>query len=417
MGVYESNDTGFSNLSVLTSWGREMAEDLFSDDDLTNETLDDAETGETDLRNAVLYHTDWTVETIVGQIKKGRVNLNPEFQRRDAWTVRAKSLLIESILLNFPVPPITLAERASDGRFIVVDGKQRLTAIAQFLGELPDAKSNSFKLVGLSQLRRLNGVDFKALEQSFPREVSVLENYPIRTNIIRGWKNDSILFSIFHRLNSGSVKLSPQELRQSLFPGDFTNFIGNYCNHSPALKAIFPGSEPDFRMRDIELAIRYISLVFFIEEYQGNLKNHLDVTVSLLNRDWGVYQARVLECLEWMEETYFAYVSAFGSEAVFRKWNRTDWESRSNRAVFDAVMFAGLSKNVVIAYRKQPELVVEAFKEASEDEAFRDAVERTTKTTKALYIRITTFCDALSKRGIKAPRLEYENDRISVLYI
>lgn len=157
-----------------------MQDDLFLDDDENNENIYDSEASESDLRNAVLYHTDWTVETLVSQIKKGRIELSPEFQRREAWTLKAKSLLIESIILNFPIPAITLAER--DGRFIVVDGKQRLTTIAQYLGEMPGTRYNGFKLSGLAQLKNLNGQNYLDLAQSSSKDASSLENYPIRTN-------------------------------------------------------------------------------------------------------------------------------------------------------------------------------------------------------------------------------------------
>ena len=59
---------------------------------------------------AVIWGTDWTTETIAGQLKKGNIDLNPSFQRRDAWSEQEKSKLIESLMLGFPVPPIILAE-------------------------------------------------------------------------------------------------------------------------------------------------------------------------------------------------------------------------------------------------------------------------------------------------------------------
>jgi len=257
--------------------------DLFEDDDPNLENVDDTFSSANDLSNSVLYNTDWTVETIVSQLKKGRIDINPVFQRRDAWTVKAKSLLIESVLLNFPVPAITLAERSKERTFIVVDGKQRLSSLSQFFGGMPNSKFNSFKLLGLTQLKELNGLDYSQLGETHPGFAAQLDNYSVRTNVIRGWKNDEILFSIFHRLNSGSVKLSPQELRQSLHPGPFTEFITNYSDKSPALRDIFPGDQPDFRMRDIELITRYLALAYFIDDYRGDLKKHLDRTVEKLN--------------------------------------------------------------------------------------------------------------------------------------
>jgi hypothetical protein len=85
------------------------------------------------LNPAVLHGTDWTTETIVNQLKRGNIILNPSFQRRDAWTRQQKSRFIESLILGLPIPQIVLAESKSNrGRFIVLDGKQRLLSILQY---------------------------------------------------------------------------------------------------------------------------------------------------------------------------------------------------------------------------------------------------------------------------------------------
>lgn len=380
--------------------------DLFLDDDPSVEDVDDALTSANDLRNSVLYHTDWTVETIITQLKKGRIDINPAFQRRDAWTRKAKSLLIESVLLNFPIPAITLAERSSDRSFIVVDGKQRLSTFAQFFGEMEGNKFNFFKLGGLVQLNELNGLGYAEICKEFPNLASQLDNYSVRTNVIRGWKSDEILFNIFHRLNSGSVKLSPQELRQSLHPGPFTEFISSYSESSAALRDIFPGDDPDFRMRDVELITRYLSLYWFIEDYRGDLKRHLDGTVALLNAQWSIYESKLPVALQRFEESYAACIAAFSRKHAFRKWNGKDWENRTNRAVFDSVMFNLLSDDVLNAFTANGDAVVQKFKEISEDQEFKGSVERTTKTTEALFIRIEKLRKGFEDLGLETIKLE-----------
>ncbi|HFR4125238.1 TPA: DUF262 domain-containing protein [Yersinia enterocolitica] len=80
--------------------------------------------------DAVVFSTDWTTETIINQISKGTIDLNPNFQRRDAWTQEEKSKFIESLILGFPIPPIVLAlNKNIRGKYIVLDGKQRLLSI------------------------------------------------------------------------------------------------------------------------------------------------------------------------------------------------------------------------------------------------------------------------------------------------
>jgi len=98
---------------------------------------------------AVLYASDWTVETVVSQLERGNIELNPQFQRRDAWNVRAKSRFIESVILGLPIPQIVLAEKVNQrGRYIVLDGKQRLLSLLQFTGKF-NGPQNAFGLSGL----------------------------------------------------------------------------------------------------------------------------------------------------------------------------------------------------------------------------------------------------------------------------
>lgn len=388
--------------------------DPFEYDEVNDENIGDSKSEETDLRDAVLYNTDWTVETIVNQIKKSRIDLNPAFQRRDAWTLRHKSLFIESILLNFPIPSITLAEDKNTKRLILVDGKQRLSTLSQFMGNSLGSKYNNFKLTGLSQLSHLNGRNYEDLSEDFIEETAAFENFPIRTNIIRGWNNNEILYSIFYRLNSGSVKLSPQELRQSLFPGDFATFILEYSETSVALRDIFPGDEPDFRMRDVELLTRYLSLVLFLEQYNGDLKKSLDGTVKTLNTTWPDAQSKIFRILENFEATYQSLVSVFGKKHLFKKWTVNGWEKRTNRAIFDTVMFNFQYPSEISKMCEKKLDVIKVFKEVSQNQQFIDSIERTTKTTLSLYNRLSIFGNALRKEGFSPPKLGLLDNKIRI---
>src|SRR5262245_12815990 len=98
-----------------------------------------------EVAEAVVFNTDWTAETITAQTEN--IALNPNFQRRDAWSLEKKSRFIESLILGLPVPPIILAEQKdARGKFIVIDGKQRLLSILQFWGKLPQSPWNEYAL-------------------------------------------------------------------------------------------------------------------------------------------------------------------------------------------------------------------------------------------------------------------------------
>lgn len=111
-----------------------------------------------------LWSTDWTTETIISQLRRGNINLNPRYQRRNAWGAIRKSLFIESLILGLPIPQIILAEeRNQRGRFIVIDGKQRLLAIRQFASSKEDTDFPQLRLSGLADREDLNGSTYEKL--------------------------------------------------------------------------------------------------------------------------------------------------------------------------------------------------------------------------------------------------------------
>lgn len=126
------------------------------DSTLEDEDSKDIKVSADDLEKTFLWGVDWTTETIINQIKKGNIDLDPDFQRRDAWTDKMRSSFIESILLGIPIPQIVLAEQNLDSgsKYIVLDGKQRLTTIMKFSQASQDY--NHFELKQLPILTNLN---------------------------------------------------------------------------------------------------------------------------------------------------------------------------------------------------------------------------------------------------------------------
>ena len=215
------------------------------------------------IQEIVVSGSDWTTATIFDQLDRGNIELNPRFQRRDAWDITRKSRFIESLVLGFPVPQIVLAaNRQEKGKFIVLDGKQRLLTILQFYGgsdENISNNNNAFALRNLEFRRDLIGKKYEDFKNDvfLSSELNTLDNQTIRTVLIRNWPSENLLYKIFLRLNIGGTPLYPQELRQALHPGDFINWLDDQSLESKALRKIFKSSNPDPRMRDVELLLRY----------------------------------------------------------------------------------------------------------------------------------------------------------------
>ena len=125
---------------------------------------------------AVIWGTDWTTETMARQLEKGNIDLNPSFQRRDAWSEQEKSRLIESLMLGFPVPPIILAEnKKKKNSYLVIDGKQRLLSIRRFYSNVSEKEFKEknlkekdafkqLKLKGLDILKDFNGKTYSQMQ-------------------------------------------------------------------------------------------------------------------------------------------------------------------------------------------------------------------------------------------------------------
>lgn len=374
-------------------------EDLYNEIDVSAESEDDL-VGVTaaSLSNAVLWGTDWTAATIVDQLKRGTIALDPAFQRRDAWTDERKGRFIESLFLGLPIPQLVLAENNKiKGRFLVIDGKQRLLSLSKFTGIGLAKGQEPLVLSGLKVRTDLNKLTYSSIKTHAKYEslISEFENQPIRTVVIRGWKNEEVLYTIFHRLNTGSVPLSTQELRQALHPGPFLNFAAKFSEQSQSLQQLLGLTKPDFRMRDVELVVRYFAFQTRLPEYHGNLKKFLDDTCDFLNAKWSTHENEVRDIAAQMDDAIQVAIRIFSRPHVFRKWDGERFEKPLNRAVFDVVV-ASLSDPLIrsAAFTRKAE-VVQAFKTLCSDIEFRSAVESTTKSKAAVRTRFSKWYKAL----------------------
>jgi hypothetical protein len=303
------------------------------------------------LSDTVMYVTDWTCDTIVTQLLKENIVLTPRFQRRDAWMVSTKSLFIESILLGLPIPQVVLAESNDErGRFLVLDGKQRLITLLQFVGKAQGSPNNNFRLKGLEVLTELNGSTYDDLivdpaAQGFVRQFA---NYSIRSSIVRNWKDPALLDTIFVRLNRNSVALSPQELRQALLPGPFSDFIDERSATSEGIHSLLGKNEPDFRMRDAELLLRFLAFRSSIETYSGNMRDFLNQFTDRTNKTWPTSFSTMDETLRQIEDAIKFGRKVFGVN-FGRKSNGTKFERLLNRAVLDVQIYFFSLPNVVAA--------------------------------------------------------------------
>ena len=295
--------------------------------------------------NVVVYGTDWTTETIFTQLVRGNIELTPSFQRRDAWNIQKKSRLIESLILGLPVPQIVLAERDNvKGKFIVLDGKQRLLSIFQFYGKSGSIHDN-FKLTELEILKKLNGSSYEDLQNYLPDPslINALDNQSIRTTIIRNWQRESFLYIVFSRLNTANTPLSSQELRKSLNPGELTDFIDEQSTKIQGLRIYFGSNEPDFRMRDTQLLLKYVAFQLFLSQYKGLLNSFLNDANRKLNKLWLLPkgQETIQGIVATFEKAINLTIQIFEEQNFARIWlsDKNKYERRRNQSVLEVMLF------------------------------------------------------------------------------
>ncbi|GBF81898.1 DUF262 domain-containing protein [Aphanothece sacrum] len=376
----------------------ELAEE-FGFDDAQNES-DSSEFNLKHISDIVVYGTDWTTETILNQLNRKNINLNPRFQRRDAWTIKRKSRFIESLILGIPVPQIVLAEKEK-GKYLVLDGKQRLLTILQFYNK-SESPNNNFKLKELEFLSNLNSLKLQDFENNplYSQYLDALDNQTIRTTIIKNWQSENFLYKVFLRLNAESTPLSPQELRQALNPGKFTDYIDDQSIKSKGLKAIFT-KQPDFRMRDNQLLLKYIAFQYFLPEYRGDLKNFVDKTSKRFNDEWEKKQDNIEETIQKFEKAVEMTIRIFGEDNFSKIWlqDKATYERQRNLSLLDTILFYFSDAEIRQKVEQVNKIKIEeAFKTiCSSSPDFISSVKSSTNTITNTHRRLALWGKALQE--------------------
>jgi hypothetical protein len=358
--------------------------------------------------NISIAARDWTVETIVQQVKQGNIDLDPAFQRRNAWRDTRRSRLIESFILGFPVPQIVLAENPHRKRsFIVIDGKQRLMTIAGlYLPEFREYWTHP-QFSGLNIMKDFNGVSLDAFlgDAQYSGERRQLGNADIRTTVITGFHDEDVLYDIFYRINTGSVPLSSQELRQVLNRGAFAKYLIEITAQQNPLWTLLGIGAPDPRLRDVELLLRLVAWRTFSKSYVGNMKPFLDDTMKALNKTWdskrNLIEGLVGELLRGVDATTKVFAENAG-----RKFKDGRFERSLNRAVFEVQAYYFSFPKIRTAALAKKKVLQNAFCELSADVEFTTSIEATTKSIENYKKRFDRYRQMLqSCLGVDAQAL------------
>jgi Protein of unknown function DUF262 len=348
-----------------------------------------------------------TIDLLLTRLREGELDLSPDFQRRsNLWTPVRKSSLIESLLLRIPIPSLYVSED-KEGNYTVVDGLQRICAIAHFVDVAAMNRALGVKLdpLRLTKLESLTEYDEKAfaeLPRPLQRRINETE---LTLHIIRASTPDEVKFNIFSRINRGGLPLTAQEIRNAVFRGEWRSRVKQLAESERFLDATEHKIKGE-RMEDLELVLRFIAH-FTLEPNQErpddqNLDTFLNNTIKKRSVHWTKDQ--------WAhtETSFFRaleYAPKIFGRIAFRKYSPPGMARRPiNRGLFETetVVLARHSIEDLRRLCNKSDFVIERFNNIFEkDLDFQGALLYATGRGRSSNKRLKTI-EKLLKEALNA---------------
>ena len=290
---------------------------------------DDYESAPPDYQIAT-YPADYTLEVLHQKWKAGDIDI-PDFQRGFVWKQTQASKLIESFLVGLPVPAVFLYSERSSQKYKVIDGQQRLKSIFYYFdGYFGDEKRGTRKVFTLAGLDAVSRFHEQRLEDLRDEDQRRLKNAVLRAFIVQQLSpdDDTSMYHIFERLNTGGTLLTNQEIRNCVYNGNFVDFLAN-VNGLPHWRKILGKQDADSRGRDVELLLRFFAMRD-ISEYKKPMKEFLS---SFMRKNRDARDEALTTSRRLFERTCGSVIDALGERPFHIR-------TGLNPAVLDAVMVA-----------------------------------------------------------------------------
>ncbi len=355
--------------------------------------------GQIDEYDLTATPNDFNVMTINSFIESGSIEI-PGFQRNFVWDIKKASKLIESLLLGLPVPQLFLYESARN-KFLVIDGQQRMMSIFYFVNKrfprkekraeirrlfaenegLPehiledDTYFQPFKL-NLSRpsdekRSKFHGLNYSTLDDY----KSQLDLRPIRNIIVKQNSpkdDDSSIYEIFNRLNSGGVNLKPQEIRGCLYHSDFYKMLSK-LNYNEKWRKVLKMTNLDLHMKDIEMLLRCFAMAFEYREYKPSLAKFL----NSFSKKAKNFNANDISYMEALFKSYLDVLDNVDPEYFISEKSR-----RFNIFIFEAVFVELAQSNIANKSLIDFQLSNDVIDKILKDEEFQEAsIAGTTNAT------------------------------------
>ena len=323
------------------------------------------------------YGADYVVDSLVKRIHSGDIYI-PKFQREFIWSLRQASSFIESLLLGLPVPGIFLSKDDDTKKLVVIDGQQRLRSLEYFYEGIFPKSNRQFALIGVQN--KYIGKTYKTLD---PEDRRQLDDSIIHATIIRQEspsEDNTGVYHIFQRLNTSGTPLTHQEIRSTIYLGEFNQLLEE-LNDNPDWRMIF--GKKSLRKKDEEFILRFFSLYYNYSNYSPPMRIFLN---SFMQHHRNLKYLNKEELKNLFESVVRLLRNSLANKA-FRQ------AKSLNAAIFDAVM-VGLAKRLERGSVKNESLFKSAYNELLASPKFQKNIETgTTAQSNSVKNRIQEATD------------------------
>ncbi|MEA1942129.1 MAG: DUF262 domain-containing protein [Pseudomonadota bacterium] len=336
----------------------------------------------------VIQSADLPLGTLAEMVGSGAIDLEPGFQRRERWKIEKQSALIESFLLNVPVPPIYLSEQ-NDGTYTAIDGKQRLKSISDYI-------LGKFALKDLEKLESARGLKFLDLPSEIQNSLK-LRPYLRVVTLLR--QSDPLLkYEVFLRLNRGGESLNPQEIRNVAFRGRLNNLIyklseNKFLRRQLKIKNF---TESAYRqMSDAEYVLRFLTLRSYWSDFSGSLSREMD---RFMEQNRNCDDEFITRCEKDFESAIGRCEQLWGG-AAFRRPDGENWRDQTLAGMYDAQMIAcsEITEDQFKRAIRKKESITQKTRSLFDDGEFDQAVRTGTNTPSRIQLRVERMMGMLAE--------------------
>ena len=352
-----------------------MSEEIF------DERIDDnvGEDENTEFRFSITsYGADYTIDRLVSRLRDGKIQI-PKFQRQYVWDIKQASRFIESLILGLPVPGVFFTQEKGSNKMLVIDGQQRLLSVLRYY----DKKFGSqlFKLKNVQA-----DLEGKTIDDLSDNDRNMLDDSVIHATIVKQDSpndDDSSIYMVFERLNTGGMKLAPQEIRACIYHGRLNECLNKLAENDIWRKIYAVDNK---RLKSEELILRYFALLDNRDKYTKGLKGFLN---SYMENNQNPDEDKVKKLIARFE-------TAINLAYEIAKNNAFRIGQNINAAIFDSVMI-GLTVYAESAREINYTHLKHAYQSLLEDKEYRSFVESSTASQPSVLGRIdkaiSFFCD------------------------